>query len=208
MCECCQQSSAAFFDTLAGTWDSMHDLAALAAQLDAGLETFGVKPGETVLDAGCGTGNLTAALLRRLSGGGKVVAVDISGRMIEHARAKTNDGRVSWVCGAVEGLDPVSWRFDRVICFSVWPHLEEPAAAARLFRELLRPGGKLHIWHVISRESVNRIHSQASGTVNGHLLAPANETAALLKQAGFIVEETRDDEAGYLVTARKPGKDR
>jgi len=46
---------------------------------------MGVNPDETVLDVGCGTGNLTGALLARLSATGRVIAVDISPRMIEVA---------------------------------------------------------------------------------------------------------------------------
>ncbi|MBN1130173.1 MAG: hypothetical protein JXA71_14370, partial [Chitinispirillaceae bacterium] len=93
----------------------------------------------------------------------------------------------------------------RVVCFSVWPHLSDPAAAARSFHRMLTPGGALHIWHLISRQAVNKIHSGASEAVRDHLLAPATVTAELLGKGGFVVEETQDDDEGYLVTARKKG---
>jgi ubiquinone/menaquinone biosynthesis C-methylase UbiE len=205
MCDCCGMIDAqvAFFDTLAETWDSMHDLGVLGASLDKGLERFDVGSYENVLDVGCGTGNLTAALLRTISAAGKITAVDISPRMIGIARSKIDDPRVRWMLGPIEHLDLSGESLDRIICFSVWPHLTDPVCAARLFHRMLRSGGMLHIWHLISREAVNKIHSEAAETVHDHLLAPATDTAALLEQCGFTIKETQDDDAGYLVSAQK-----
>ncbi len=57
---------AMFFDGIAEKWDGWEDLDELARKLAAGLEELGVGRDETVLDIGCGTGNLTRALLARL----------------------------------------------------------------------------------------------------------------------------------------------
>ena len=204
MCECCQPAAAAFFDSIAPKWDSWENLESLNAGLDHGLKKFGLQPDEHVLDVGCGTGNLTAAVLRQLSQSGRIAAIDISSGMIAIAQAKVNDSRVQWKCDAVEHLAVSDGPFDRIICYSVWPHLADPQKAGRLFLSLLRSGGKLHVWHLISREAVNKIHVQASDAVRNHLLAPAEETASLLEHMGYSIEETQDDTAGYLVTASKP----
>jgi len=204
MCKCCQSSINTFFDSLALKWDSFHDLKTLGIQLDSGLEKFGVQGDEHVLDVGCGTGNLTAALIRRLSPKGKVTAIDLSNVMLDNARLKANDARVTWLCGAVEDMECTPETFDRIICYSVWPHLTDAKLAGTLFLQWLKPGGKLHIWHTISRNAVNKIHSEASAVVNDHLLASAEQTASLLEQMGFAIEETQDNDAGYLVTGRRP----
>ena len=203
MCECSHSSSIDFFDSLALRWDGLHDLNALSSTLDAGLVKFGVLPDEYVLDVGCGTGNLTAALIRRFSLKGMVTAIDLSSVMIETAKAKLNDSRITWVCGAVEQLDVVEASLDRIICYSVWPHLTDNHLAGLLFNRWLKPGGKLHIWHTVSRQMVNQIHSKASASVSDHLLAPALQTKTLLDQLGFTVDETKDDDTGYLISARK-----
>lgn len=203
MCECCQSASVTFFDTLALKWDSFHDLKTLSTQLDSGLEKFGATPDEHVLDVGCGTGNLTAAIIRRLSSMGKVTAIDLSDVMLDKARLKVDDSRITWHCNAVENLDFAPATFDRIICYSVWPHLTDAKQVGLQFLKWLKPGGKLHIWHTISRNAVNKIHSEASAAVNDHLLAPAEQTASLFEQLGYSIEEMQDDEAGYLVTARK-----
>ncbi|OGJ87374.1 MAG: hypothetical protein A2268_14570 [Candidatus Raymondbacteria bacterium RifOxyA12_full_50_37] len=204
MCECCQKESTAFFDSIASKWDSWEDLATLPAKLDAELARFGIQPDDHVLDVGCGTGNLTAAILRQVSAQGKVTAIDMSDRMIAIAQSKIRDPRVTWLCDAVEHLDNDTGPFDRIICYSVWPHLTNPRKAAAVFLNLLKPGGALDIWHLISRDAVNKIHSEASEAVRDHILQPAAKTGDLLAQTGFIVDKMVDSDTRYLVSARKP----
>ena len=86
-----------FFDSIAGQWDGWHDLEDLTRKLNAFLEKLGIDPSATVLDIGCGTGNLTVSLLNKTLGpSGRVVAVDISEKMLDLARRKVTDPRVAW----------------------------------------------------------------------------------------------------------------
>jgi ubiquinone/menaquinone biosynthesis C-methylase UbiE len=198
-----QLTSAEYFNSIAEKWDSWEDLEFLKVLFDNGLKRFGLSPNEYVLDVGCGTGNLTAAILCHLSQAGRITAVDISNRMIEIARTKVKDSRIEWICESVEHMNTFELVFDRVICYSVWPHFLNPELAARAIHTMLKDGGKLHIWHLKSREAINMTHARASEAISNHLLVPASQTAALLKQSGFLIEETRDDDSGYLVSARK-----
>ncbi|MCG2661048.1 MAG: class I SAM-dependent methyltransferase, partial [Kiritimatiellae bacterium] len=85
-----------FFDSIADKWDAWHDLPDLALNLDSCLAQFGMQEKEVVLDVGCGTGNLTMALLRRMGLSGRIIAIDISKQMLEQARKKVGDTRVTW----------------------------------------------------------------------------------------------------------------
>jgi demethylmenaquinone methyltransferase/2-methoxy-6-polyprenyl-1,4-benzoquinol methylase len=192
-----------FFDGIADKWDGWEDLEALGRRLGAGLEELGVGADECVLDVGCGTGNLTRALLARLSDRGRVVAVDISQRMIDVARAKLADERVAWRTVDARRLPLADGSCDRAICCSVWPHFEDPGEAAAELSRVLRPGGLLHVWHLIPRERVNGIHATAGEAVRGDVLAPACETAKLLAGAGFLVSTAVETGERYLVTAQK-----
>ena len=198
-----RHASAEYFNSIAPQWDSWEDIETLKVQFDIGLKRFGLHPNEHVLNVGCGTGNLTAAILRQLSQAGRITAVDISSRMIEIAQTKVNDSRVQWICDSVEHMTTFENVFDRVICYSVWPHLTNHGIAARLLLNILKPGGMLHIWHLRSREAINKTHAGASEVISNHILVPASQTAALLEQSGFIIEEMLDDDSGYLVSARK-----
>lgn len=193
-----------FFTGLAAVWDAHQDAAALAGGLAAGLEELGVAADEAVLDVGCGTGNLSAALLARLGPHGRVVAFDFAPAMIEVARAKNRDDtRVRWLEADAERLPLAAASFDRIICFSVWPHLDDPAAAASELARVLRGGGRLHVWHLASKARINAIHAAASHAVQHDLLAPGSEVAAVLEAAGLTPVQVVDDDDRYLVSAVK-----
>ena len=66
------------------------------ARIERGIQDFGeaalaaadARPGERVLDIGCGTGGTTAALARAVGAGGRVLGVDISEPLVGAARAQ------------------------------------------------------------------------------------------------------------------------
>jgi ubiquinone/menaquinone biosynthesis C-methylase UbiE len=192
-----------FFDDLADRWDGFEDLDLLARKLDRGLVSLGLSPDEQVVDVGCGTGNLTQALLRALSSRGRVLAVDVSAKMLARAQEKIDDARVAWHLGDAQTLPVDDSSIDRVICFSVWPHFDRPEQAAAEFWRVLRPSGRLHVWHLASRAKINGIHAAAHPAVAGDLLAPVSDTARVLSAQGFSPFVAEEDEDHYLVSAEK-----
>ena len=193
----------AFFDGIAEKWDTWEDLDEQAKKLDVGLRDLDIKGDEQILDVGCGTGNLTAALLRALSPQGRVVAVDISPAMVAKAKEKIQDPRVKWHVTSVEDLPLPDTSLHRVMCFSVWPHVDCPRVALREIRRVLRPAGILHVWHIDSRATINEIHATAGEAVRRDVLQPARKTAVLLEMSGFKPLKVIDDDSQYLITAAK-----
>ena len=196
-------SRAVFFDGIAEKWDGFEDLAALERKLAAGLDELGVRADEQIVDVGCGTGNLTLALLAKLSPAGRVVAVDVSRRMIELAQRKVSDSRVSWHIDDAQRLPLADASCDRVICFSVWPHFEDRKAVATELARVLKVGGLLHVWHTVSRRKINKIHAGCGAAIANDVLAPVEETADVLLSAGFRIIAAVESDESYLVTVAK-----
>jgi trans-aconitate 2-methyltransferase len=96
---------------------------------------------ETVLDAGCGTGRVTQALVERLPRG-HVIGVDGSAEMVAAARARLGDG-VELLVQDLEQLDLAGREVDAVVSTATFHWLlDHPALFARL-RGVLRTGGRL-----------------------------------------------------------------
>ncbi len=105
-----------------------------------------------VLDAGCGTGAYTHAIVERV---GRVAAIDMSRGMVEMARAKLRDqavaARVGFLQGSIAALPFAAESFDAVMINQVLHHLDDSAAqefpAHRRvlgeFARVLRRGGAL-----------------------------------------------------------------
>ncbi len=200
-----QTDKTAFFDDLSNRWDSKLDLTALHARLVHELQQFAIQPHEHVIDVGCGTGNMTQALLALLGTSGRITAVDVSAAMIARAQNKISDSRVSWHVGDALHLPNQDSSVDRVMYFQVWPHFDDTKAVAQKCWRVLKPGGCLHIWHIDSRERINQIHAGISNpAVASDWLDPASETAQVLQDAGLISNHVSESEKHYLVSAYKP----
>ena len=108
---------------------------------EAVLDRLELSGGESVLDAGCGSGRVTAQLLDRLPRG-RVVAVDADAGMVEHARAMLGEDRVELHHQELTRLSlarPVDAAFSNAVFHWVADHDALFAALARA----LRPGGRL-----------------------------------------------------------------
>lgn len=197
-----RMTKAQFFDSVAegGFWRdfAVEDRPKLARLLDR-LE---LVPGMTVLEPGCGTGRLTAALLERLGPGGRIVANDISPRMISAARRRRLGRRVRWHVGPVELLRLRPGSVDRVVCFQSFPHFDDKAGALRLFRKAMKPQGFLAVVHFAGRGKINRIHLQEPEPICHDLIPTRRQMRALLRAAGLRLEELEDSPAGYWLFAR------
>jgi ubiquinone/menaquinone biosynthesis C-methylase UbiE len=198
------ESKREFFDRIASQWDGRVDLEQLAHTLRQGLLESRVAPDGTIVDLGCGTGNLTLALLEQLGSEGRVLAVDFSSHMIGEARRKVRDSRVRWLVADASELPLNNADADDVICFSAWPHFPQPARVLAEVRRVLRPGGKLCIWHAASRATISQIHARAGGAIENDCLPPGTELAALANAAGLDPFEVIDDDQRYVVRARAP----
>ena len=101
-----------------------------------------VKPGLGLLDVGCGPGNITVDLAKRVSPG-RAIGIDRADRVVDAARAEaTAQGAgVEFAVADVYALPYDDDAFDIVHAHQVLQHLAEPVAALREMRRVCRPGG-------------------------------------------------------------------
>lgn len=105
------------------------------------LEAAGVKPGWQCLEAGAGTGAITAWLAERVAPGGRVLAVDIETDWLEPLRGDIIDVRRADITTTALSADS----FDLVLARMLLLHLPDPARAARRLVAAAAPGGCLVI---------------------------------------------------------------
>ena len=107
-----------------------------AAMLDA-------RPGERVLEVGCGLGADARELAERVAPGGSVVAVDISQAMIDAARERHDGSAVTYERASVTELPYDDASFDVVRVERVLQHVPDVDLACREMARVLRPGGRV-----------------------------------------------------------------
>lgn len=108
----------------------------------------GLRPGQRVLEIGCGTGNL-CLLVKRRHPDVDVVALDPDPKALARAAAKAERRGLSLQVdrGFADALDYPDQHFDSVLSALMFHHLdpEQQLAALREARRVLRPSGWLHL---------------------------------------------------------------
>jgi ubiquinone/menaquinone biosynthesis C-methylase UbiE len=136
------------------------DEAAAAAMLrnlgpvrDRVLDRAGIRPGEAVLDVGCGDGLLAFGALERVGQHGRVIFSDVSQDLLDVAGGlAAGDPRCEFVVAAAEDLSPIpDESVDVVTTRSVIIYVAEKERAFAEFFRVLRPGGRVSMFEPINR---------------------------------------------------------
>jgi trans-aconitate 2-methyltransferase len=152
------------------------------------LDRLPLEGDERVLDAGCGSGRVTAMLLERLPRG-RVVALDGSPSMIEEARKRfAGDARVELVTADLAQPLPLAAPVDAILSTATLHWITDHGALFRNLAAVLRPGGRL-VAQCGGAGNVARV-SVALRAVDPTLkqnknYATPEETTAHLAAAGF-----------------------
>lgn len=145
--------SRSFWNFYAWVYDTLLVFRPYGEMLREAADSVASAPGSRILDAGCGTGNLSRQLLLE---GYQVSAVDSSPSML--ARAVNKCPGVGFCRADLEKpLQFETSSFDAVTCSNVLYTLREPEAAIREFRRILRPGGRLILTNPVPGCSPDKI---------------------------------------------------
>ncbi|WP_445165837.1 class I SAM-dependent methyltransferase [Mycolicibacterium sp. Dal123E01] len=140
------------YDKLVGANPGYHDHLRISARR---MRIPGGGAGLRLLDAGCGTGASTAALLAAAPHA-EIVAVDASAGMLAEAAAKSWPDTVRFVHSPIETIADagIHGPFDGILAAYLLRNVTDPDATLRAFRQLLRPGATLAVHEYSVRDSL------------------------------------------------------
>ncbi|QUW83659.1 methyltransferase domain-containing protein [Streptomyces mirabilis] len=189
-----------FFTARAAGWDARFpdDGPAYAAAVGE----LGLREGDRVLDAGCGTGRALPPLRAAVGPSGVVVAADLTPAMLAAAvqAGRHRDGQL--LLADVTALPLRTESLDAAFGAGLIAHLPNPAENLRELARVVRPGGTLALFHPIGRAALAA--RQGRRITPGDLRAEAN-LRPLLAASGWDMTSYVDEDARFLALATRRG---
>lgn len=138
------------WDLAAAAYESLWG-AQLAPAQAAVMACAGLRPGEHVVDVACGTGTTAIKAAANVFPGGRVVGVDLSGRMVEAARAwarQQHCANARFERMDAERLELRDDSFHVALCVLGLMYVPHPERAIAEMRRVLQPQGRivLAVW--------------------------------------------------------------
>mgnify|MGYP000854503654 CR=1 FL=1 len=185
-----------FFNALAEHWDDM--TRADKGKLQRIITHVALKQGQRVLDVGTGTGIMIPFLYKGLQNGGEIVAVDLAENMLQRAREKYGS-MANFVPADAGALPFPEETFDRILCYSVFPHFQDKRQVLRELARVLKQSGQIIVAHSESREQVNAFHQSLKGLVAKDQIPEDAVMRELADQAGLQLQFVEHNDQLYVV---------
>jgi arsenite methyltransferase len=171
---------------------------------------LGARPGDRVLDVGCGPGFYVTELLEAVGPEGSVAGLDASADMLAVAAQRAEGhGNVTFHQADATSLPVPDASFERAVCVQVLEYVHDVPAALSQMHRALRPGGRVLIWDVdwatVSWHAIDRqLARRALAAWDKHLTHPSlpRTLAAQLRNAGF--QDVRMDAHAFATTELIP----
>ncbi|MGQ4475785.1 class I SAM-dependent methyltransferase [Streptomyces sp. SAS_276] len=185
-----------FFGARAADWDSRFpdDGPAYAAA----VAELGLREGDRVLDAGCGTGRALPPLRAAVGRSGVVLGADVTPAMLRAAVRAGRDREGQLLLADVAALPLRPESLDAVFGAGLIAHLPRPEANLRELARVVRPGGTLALFHPIGRAALAA--RQGRQITPDDLRAEPN-LRPLLAGSGWHMTSYADEDARFLALA-------
>ncbi|MBT2407826.1 MULTISPECIES: class I SAM-dependent methyltransferase [unclassified Streptomyces] len=189
-----------FFGARAADWDRKfpEDGPAFATA----VAEFGLRPGDRVLDAGCGTGRALTALRAAVGPAGTVLGADLTPQMLAAAQRAGRASEGALLLADVARLPLRDEALDAVFAAGLIAHLPDPEANLRELARVVRPGGRLALFHPIGRAALAARHGRE---LTPEDLRAEHNLGPLLSASGWEMTSYADEDDRFLVLAvRRP----
>ncbi|MFI5795699.1 class I SAM-dependent methyltransferase [Streptomyces sp. NPDC051677] len=189
-----------FFTARAADWDRRFpdDGPAYAAAVG----DLGLREGDRVLDAGCGTGRALTPLRAAVGPSGVVIGVDLTPAMLEAAVRAGRDRDGQLVSADVAALPLRSASLDAVFAAGLIAHLPRPAENLGELARVVRPGGTLALFHPIGRAA---LAARQGRQITPEDLRAEPSLRPLLAASGWRMTSYVDEDDRFLALAvREP----
>lgn len=185
-----------FFGARAADWDRKFpgDGPAFATA----VAEFGLRPGDRVLDAGCGTGRALSALRAAVGPAGTVIGADLTPEMLAAAVRAGRDAEGALLLADVARLPLRDGCLDAVFGAGLIAHLPDPAGNLRELARVVRPGGRLALFHPIGRAALAARHGRE---LTPDDLRAEHNLGPLLAGSGWEMTSYADEDARFLAVA-------
>lgn len=166
----------------------------------AAVAELALRPGQSALDAGCGTGRALPQLRDAVGPAGTVIGADLTPEMLDEATALGRH-RAGTLLEADSARLPLRDAcLDAVFAAGLVHHLPDPTAGLREFARVTRPGGRLALFHPIGRAALaaRRGHALREDDIRAKPALPR-----LLAETGWELTVYDDSEHRYLAVATR-----
>jgi SAM-dependent methyltransferase len=189
-----------FFGARAAGWEARFpgDGPAYAAAVRA----LGLPEGGRVLDAGCGTGRALPPLREAVGPEGTVLGVDVTPEMLAVAARRGRHGSGALILADVAALPLRTGALDAVFAAGLVAHLPHPADDLRELARVVRPGGRLALFHPLGRAALAARHGR---TIDEDDLRAEPRLRQLLDGSGWRLDSYVDEDVRFLALGVRTG---
>jgi ubiquinone/menaquinone biosynthesis C-methylase UbiE len=161
-----------------------------------------LKPGDHVLDVGCGTGILVPFILDRITETGILYELDYAEKMIEINRELHRNDNIRFILADAEEVPLDEASCDAIICFSCFPHLHEKEKSVATLGRILKQDGLFVVSHFESSEGIKKHHESCHAVMHDHL-PDRDSMRKMLQAAGLAIHISMDEPGFYCINATK-----
>jgi len=190
-----------YFNSLAEKWDKIMPVFS-DEKFRMHLSELKISSDDRILDIGAGTGILRRHLINQGVKFKNIVAIDIAEQMLKNYRMKFSE-HMNLVCSDAHYISLHNCSFDKIICFSAFPHFKDKKKVLEEFRRLLKKEGKILILHFDSSSDLNSMHGKYGTVVEKDLLPDINELKKIICDMGFIQIRLTEKKGLYFALFQK-----